>query len=258
MRIIGFTIEPECMSEICRVRQRLKGVSAERIRDEMFKIFESGNATECLRALDKRGILENCISRNQGYETPQKAGKARINIWKHTMDTVAELEALCRRLRRNTDAFSYIHGRQAGNRSVYALLKIAALLHDAGKPVTFKYKDGRVSFYGHERIGSRMAGHIAGRLRLSRDEQRWLSKVIFLHLRPGYMATMPAVTGRAIFRFFRDAGGQTPAVLLLSLADERATTEYDAVIKIRPRYERLIFRLMRLYFNGQKKSRKDV
>ena len=62
---------------------------------------------------------------------------------------------------------------------------------------------------------------------------------------------MPAVTPRAIFRFFRDAGTGSVAILLLALADERATSGYAVVEKIRPRYERLIFRLIRMYFDKQ-------
>ena len=57
-----------------------------------------------------------------------------------------------------------------------------------------------------------------------------------------------------MLRFFRDAGRESAAILLLALADERATQGYEVVEKIRPRYERLIFRLVRLYFARQKAS----
>ncbi|HOU36052.1 MAG TPA: HDIG domain-containing protein [Candidatus Omnitrophota bacterium] len=252
--LYGFVIDPECMARIVRSRKRLKDVSPERVRDEMFKIFESGRSAACLRALDSRGILEIVFPEIRAMKRVRKAGRARIDIWQHTIDTVVELEGLCSRLTRNADVRGYLGERLSGGRSVYALLKAAALLHDAGKPATFRFEKGKVSFYGHERAGSRMAADIARRLKLSNEEQRWLSKVAFLHLRPGYMATMRAVTERAVFRFFRDAGRESIAILLLALADERATSGYQAVEKIRPRYERLISRLMRLYFERQKKT----
>jgi UTP:GlnB (protein PII) uridylyltransferase len=58
-------------------------------------------------------------------------------------------------------------------------------------------------FHGHERIGAFMAEHIALRLKLSNDETRRLKKIIFAHLRLGYLAD-GALTPRAQFRFFRD------------------------------------------------------
>jgi len=155
---------------------------------------------------------------------------------------------------RNAGIASYLRAPLSGGRSMYALIKLAAMLHDVGKPRTFKYEKGKISFYGHERIGSRMVSDIARRLKLSNEEERMISRITFLHLRPGYMATMAAVTARAIFRFFRDAGDGSVAILLLALADERATSGYAVVEKIRPRYERLIFRLIRLYFDRQIKQ----
>lgn len=252
--VFDLSIEPECLSAIRRARKLLARVSAERIREELFKIFGTGNSCACLRDLDRHGILEIVFPEIKAMKRARTAGTTRIDIWQHTLDTVDELEKLCRRLARNADIAGYLNEPLAGGRNVYALMKLTALLHDAGKPATFKVEDGRASFYGHERVGSRMVAEIARRLRLSNDEQRWLSRITFLHLRPGYMATMPAVTARAIFRFFRDGGTESVAILLLALADERATSGYEVVEKIRPRYERLIFRLVRLYFYRKKAS----
>jgi len=252
--IYGFTIESACLSAAGRTRRRLTKVSPERIRDEMFKVLESGAGVGFLRSLDAHGILELVFPEIRALKRVLSAGRTRVEIWRHTLGTVEALERLCRRLMHNADIAGYLQARLAGSRSAYALLTLAALLHDAGKPRTFKYDNGRVSFYGHERVGSRMAADIARRLRLSNDEQRWLSRITFLHLRPGYLASMPAVTARAVYRFFRDTGREAPAVLLLALADERATAGYDVVDKIRPRYERLMFRLIRIYFERHREA----
>ena len=252
--VLGFKIHNESLALVRRTAGLLKDVSQERVRDELFKVLETGNAATWLGALDKHGILEVIFPEIRAMKRIRRAGKARIDVWQHTFDTVARLEELCCRLQRNADVAGYMAACVGGGRSVYALMKLAALLHDAGKPRTFRYAQGKVSFYGHERIGSRMVTDISRRLKLSNDEQRWMSRVTFMHLRPGYMATMAAVTPRAIFRFFRDAGIESVAILLLALADERATEGYEVVEKIRPRYERLIFRLVRLYFARQKAS----
>jgi putative nucleotidyltransferase with HDIG domain len=249
--VFGFGIDRETLRAIGRKKKLLPRVSGERIRDELFKILESGRTYECLCALDAQGILETVFPETRAMKRVRRAGKDRLDVWAHTLDTVGQIERLCVRLMRNADIASYLRAPLSGGRSMHAALKLAALLHDVGKPRTFKYEQGKISFYGHERLGSRMVSAIARRLKLSNEEERLMSRVTFLHLRPGYMATMPAVTGRAIFRFFRDAGTCSVAVLLLALADERATSGYEVVEKIRPRYERLMFRLIRLYFDRQ-------
>ena len=249
--VFGFAIGEEVSAAIGRKKRLLAKVSGERIRDELFKILESGRAYECLCALDEQDILGLLFPEIRAMKRVKRAGKDRLDVWKHTSDTVRHIERLCGRMMRNADIASYLRTPVSGSRSMYALIKLAAILHDVGKPRTFKYKQGKISFYGHERLGSRMASDIARRLKLSNEEERMISRITFLHLRPGYMATMPAVTPRAIFRFFRDAGTGSVAILLLALADERATSGYAVVEKIRPRYERLIFRLIRMYFDKQ-------
>jgi poly(A) polymerase len=247
----GFVIEEEVLRAIARKKKLLAQVSGERIRDELFKILESDRAYEYLCALDAHGILEILFPEIRAMKRVKRAGKDRLDVWQHTRDTVCQTELLCGRFMRSANIASYLRAPVSGNRPMHALIKLAALLHDVGKPRTFKYEKGKISFYGHERLGSRMVSDISRRLKLSNEEERLISRITFLHLRPGYMATMPAVTARAIFRFFRDAGTGSAAILLLALADERATSGYAVVEKIRPRYERLMFRLIRLYFDRQ-------
>ncbi|MFA6384068.1 MAG: HD domain-containing protein [Candidatus Omnitrophota bacterium] len=249
--VFGFSIDREALRSLGRKKKLLSRVSGERIRDEFFKILESDRAHECLRALDESGVLGIIFPEIRAMKRVKRAGKDRLDVWSHTLDTVFHIERLCGRMARNADIAAYLRAPLPGGRSMHALIKLAALLHDAGKPRTFKYERGKISFYGHERLGSRIVSDIARRLKLSNEEERMIARITFLHLRPGYMATMPAVTARAIFRYFRDAGKGSAAILLLALADERATSGYAVVEKIRPRYERLMFRLIRLYFDRQ-------
>ncbi|MCX5708489.1 MAG: hypothetical protein NTY14_05915 [Candidatus Omnitrophica bacterium] len=79
-----------------------------------------------------------------------------------------------------------------------------------------------------------------------------LKRIVFMHLRPGYLVTNPVLTAKAKFRFFRDAGEEAGAVLILALADERSTKGYLLLDKSRKIYEKLIPRLLKEYFNKQK------
>ncbi|MFA7653106.1 MAG: metal-dependent phosphohydrolase, partial [Candidatus Omnitrophota bacterium] len=113
------------------------------------------------------------------------------------------------------------------------------------KPKTLRRKKGRITFHGHERVGVALSEDIAKRLKLSNEESYSLRKIILCHLRPGYLAEGEHPTARARFRFFRDAGREALSVLLLSLADQRATQGPLATVESRRRHERVVSRLIR-------------
>lgn len=246
--VYGLTPSPDILRLISRKKNLIKKVSGERIRDELFKILACPSVYAGLSDLDAYGILEMIFPEIKPMKKALTAGKTRIDVWKHSLDTVRELGCLIKRICNRGGVAPYISRTLSGGRSVRPLLFLAAMLHDAGKPETYRFSGGKVSFYGHERSGSRKVADICSRLKLSNEEARAARRITFLHLRPGYLAVMPQVSPRAVFRFFRDAGDESAAILLLALADERATSGYTAVEKIRPRYERLIFRLIGEYF----------
>ncbi|MCU0651115.1 MAG: HD domain-containing protein [Candidatus Omnitrophica bacterium] len=252
--VFGLDIGRDILSLISKKKKLIAGVSGERVRDELFKIFQTSGAYGCLLTMDRIGLLGIIFPEIIPMKKIKKAGRNRLDVWEHTIATVREIERIFGRMRKDPDISGFLSRILSSGRTNEAFIKLCCLLHDSGKPRTFKYKDGKVSFYGHERVGSKIVCDTARRLRLSSDEERCLRRITFLHLRPGYMANTPAVSERAVFRFFRDADKDSAAVLLLALADERATKDYAVVEKIRPRYERLILRLLRRLFKKEKES----
>jgi hypothetical protein len=87
--------------------------------------------------------------------------------------------------------------------------------------------------------------------------QIYLKKIIYLHLRPGYLADNPVLTPRARFRFFRDAQDEAVSILLISLADQRATKGRLATEASRRRHERVARRLIKEYFKEKKKEQQE-
>jgi putative nucleotidyltransferase with HDIG domain len=103
-------------------------------------------------------------------------------------------------------------------------LKLAALLHDVGKPLTRSVgDDARVHFFEHERVGADLAAERLGALRFSNDEVETVQTVVAHHLRPGHLAQSKGPSRRAIYRYFKATGAMGVEVALLSLADQLAT-----------------------------------
>jgi hypothetical protein len=105
------------------------------------------------------------------------------------------------------------------------LLLLAALLHDAAKPLTRSVEpSGRVRFLDHEQRGVELARQRAAALRLSSDESERLALVVGHHMRPHHLALAETgPTRRAVYRYFRSAGPAGVDAAYLSLADTLAT-----------------------------------
>ncbi|MDI6758598.1 MAG: HD domain-containing protein [Candidatus Omnitrophota bacterium] len=150
---------------------------------------------------------------------------------------------------------AYLNEIISPQRSRKALLKLGAFLHDIGKPASLRYEDGKTKFHGHERIGLDITQDICRRLKLSNNEINSLKTMVLGHLRPGYLADIKELTPRAKFRYFRDTGSEAASVLLLSIADQRATKGPLTNRESRSRHERIVFGLIKEYFKKQEEKK---
>jgi putative nucleotidyltransferase with HDIG domain len=178
-----------------------------------------------------------------------------LDVWRHTLETIKQLEILLKELKKNRDIQDYLDEVISSERRRRALIKLGALLHDIGKPKAMRREDGKTKFHGHERIGLELTRDIARRLRLSNDELDSLQKMVFWHLRPGYLADNEEITPRATFRYFRDAAQEGVSILLISIADQRSTRGRLTSPASRIHHEKVALYLMRKYFRSRKEKR---
>ncbi|MCK5429558.1 MAG: HD domain-containing protein, partial [Anaerolineales bacterium] len=156
------------------------------------------------------------------------------DVFNHSIETVAALGKLFTNIGTGQNGLAEIpwtdeltnHFRQeiSSGHSRMTILKIAALLHDIGKPVTKSIEeDGRMRFLGHSKDGAQMAKSLMTRLRFSGKEIKTAERIIEQHMRPTQLSNnweMP--THRAIYRYYRDTEDDAFDILLLSLADHLA------------------------------------
>jgi tRNA nucleotidyltransferase/poly(A) polymerase len=248
---LGFEIEGDTLRLAQAARQGLAGVSAERVRDELFRLLGAPLSYPQIVRLDERKILEVIFPEIKPMRGIGQGPYHHLDVWGHTLETLAQLEGLLRELPAKQELRAYLDLPLAGERQRQQLLKLAALLHDTGKPATLRRGNGKVTFHGHERVGEGIAKGACRRLKLSGAEEACLRRIIRCHLRPGFLSDLKLITARAKFRFFRDAGEEAAAVLLLSVADQRATKGPIATPASRLRQEKVAFMLLREYFHKQ-------
>lgn len=253
--VFGFRIHPETLRLCANKAEKLSGVSWERIRDELFKILQSPVAFACLQQMDALGVLKVIMPEIEKMRGVNQGPYHHLDIWRHSLETLRQAELLFEEAGRSKDLREYLEASICGERKRNGLLKLAALLHDIGKPRALRREEGKIKFHGHEAIGRDIAECIALRLKLSNDETSCLKRIIFCHLRPGYLADNEELTPRAKFRYFRDTQDDAPAVLLVSLADQRSTRGRLTTKEGRLRHERVSARLIKEYFRKKKEKK---
>lgn len=253
--MFDFKIDKLTLKFIKLKRKKISHVSLERVRDELFKILDRPNAFDYLRDLDKLKILEIIIPEIEVMRGVRQGPYHHLDVLEHTFETIKQLEILLQQLKGNKDIRGYLNEVISSERRRRAIIKLGALLHDIGKPQALRHEDGKIIFHGHERIGLEITENIAKRLKLSNAELDSLAKMVLWHLRPGYLADNEEITPRAIFRFFRDSAQEAISVLLLSIADQRATKGRLTSKESRLQHEKVTFGLIKEYFKRRKEKK---
>lgn len=236
-------ITPEAKAAIRQDGQLLKKASAERIRDEFWKILGRKKPMAALTLLDSLGLLSLILPETVSLKEVTQSPPHLFDVWRHTLHVVDFLDRILQTIsgeRSDGTAANFAlgmiaytlvdvrehlqeHLRQTWpvERSHRALLIFAALAHDSGKPITHSVgSDGRIHFYGHEHAGELVVKQWGRSLALSNDEIDRLGVIVHNHMRPLQLSLRgPFVSRRAQYRFWRDAGPAGVDVCLLTMAD---------------------------------------
>jgi poly(A) polymerase len=252
----GFTIQPETRKLMKTAVPLLPRVSAERQRDELFKILEGPRPDASIRALELLGVLPVLLPELSALKAVEQSAPHVYDVWAHTLAALRHLEGILAALapeydadqgKGNADLFNGLlvlrlgrYRQQIGehlgatlnaDRSARALLFFAALYHDVSKPQTKTVEEGgRIRFLGHDEQGAKVVVQRGAALHLSNDELERLKLIIRNHMRihfhTGRKAGGKDPSRRAIYRFFRDSGATGVDLVLLALADFRATYDH--------------------------------
>ncbi|MBM3249425.1 MAG: CCA tRNA nucleotidyltransferase [Candidatus Omnitrophica bacterium] len=252
---LGFKIEEKTLKLAVKEKKGLAGVSFERVRDELFKIFNCGNSYGYLKRLDEAGILKVVFPEFDRMRGVDQGPYHHLDVWQHSLETLRQMEIALKQLKNNRELAAYLNEYLSGERRRCSLIKLACLLHDIGKPAARRRQGKKTTFHGHERYGLDVAEEISRKLKLSNDEANALHKMILWHLRPGYLADSAQVTARAKFRYFRDTAREAASTLLLSIADQRATRGRLTTNEGRRHHEAMCLGLIKEYFRRLKEKK---
>ncbi|MBU3715734.1 MAG: CCA tRNA nucleotidyltransferase [Candidatus Nanopelagicaceae bacterium] len=199
---LGFAIAPEVLTAMSEMASRLEIVSAERVHDEFVKIMMSPNPRIGITTLVDSGLCEKFLPEIPKLRLEIDEHHHHKDVYEHTLTVVEQSMALEERL---------------GGPNL--VIRLAALLHDIGKPKTRALIDGGgVSFHHHEVVGARMTKERLKKLRFEHQVVEDVAQLVFLHLRfHGYGGG--EWSDSAVRRYVRDAGDLLTHLHVLTRAD---------------------------------------
>ena len=207
---LGFKIAPEVLESITRCKDKLSTISPERIRDELSRLLVGPSPAEALDLADRTGITDLFLPELARLKLEQDPVHKHKDVFRHTL---AVLE--------RTDAHNEL------DPDVRLQLRLAALLHDIGKPRTRRIGPGGVSFHHHEMVGADMARDRLRTLRYPNEVVNAVESMIRLHHR--FHTYSLGWSDAAVRRYVRDAGPLLERLNALVRAD--CTTRNPAKAK---------------------------
>ena len=202
MSQLNFAVDPAIITAIKNMSSRLEIISAERIRDEFTKIILSPAPRIGITLLVETGLADYFLPEVPKLKLEIDEHHHHKDVYEHSLTVLEQAIGLEQRL---------------GGPNL--TLRLAALLHDIGKPKTKQLiPDGGVSFHHHEVVGARMCKERLKKLRFDNQLINDVAKLTFLHLRfHGYGSG--EWTDSAVRRYVRDAGELLTHLHLLTRAD---------------------------------------
>jgi poly(A) polymerase len=218
---LRFEVDPAVAKAMTEMASDLARITAERIRDEFSKLMLAADPVTGLRLLVDTGLAEVFLPELVGLRLEIDEHAQHKDVYEHTLKVVA-------------NAASY----DVADGGPDLVLRLAALLHDIGKPATKAvHPDGGVSFHHHELVGARMAKARLRALKYPNEVVKAVTKLVSLHLR-FYGYGRGEWTDSAVRRYVTDAEDQLARLHKLTRSDcttrnrrkaQQLASDYDAL-----------------------------
>jgi len=207
---LGLTAAPGVVAAMTEMAPSLEIVSAERVRDEFVKLIMGAAPRQGLTLFVETGLADHVLPELPALKLEVDEHHRHKDVYEHSLTVLEQAIAL----------EGPADGPDASVPGPDLVLRLAALLHDIGKPATRRFDDagGGVSFHHHEMVGAKLTARRMKAMRFDRDKIKAVSRLVELHLRfHGYGGG--EWTDSAVRRYVTDAGPLLSRLHLLTRSD---------------------------------------
>ena len=222
---LGFRVAPEVQDAMRDMAERITIVSAERVQGEFTGLLLTDSPREGLDLLVRTGVAEHFLPELPALRLERDEHMRHKDVYTHSLTVLEQAIDLEKARGHEPDIVS----------------RLAALLHDVGKPATRRFEGSKVTFHHHDVVGAKLVSKRLKALKYSTAIVKSVAKLVELHLRfHGYgEATW---SDSAVRRYVRDAGDELERLHILTRAD-CTTRNRNKATRLRRNYEELEWRI---------------
>ena len=222
---LDFEIAADTKVLIKQQASLLNKSAGERLTAELDKIMATRKTAVVIREMAETELLWHVFpDLYPGVGMAQPASH-HLDVFDHNLEALTQME----RIISNPDMFFSAYGEIIKNylarKRKKIQLKLAALLHDLGKPSSFALRNGKRTFYNHDLAGAKMLCSVAKRLKWSVNDQKAIALLIKQHMRPFHLLNAKSKQGlsnKAYLKLIKAVGDELIGLFLLSMADSLA------------------------------------
>ncbi len=222
---LGFRVAPEVVAAMTAMAERITIVSAERIQAELSGLLLTDSPREGLDLLVRTGIAQQILPELPALQLELDEHRRHKDVYAHSLTVLEQAIDLEKQRGHQPDLIN----------------RLAALLHDIGKPATRRFEGPKVTFHHHDVVGAKMVTKRLKALKYPGHVVKSVAKLVELHLRfHGYGDG--GWTDSAVRRYVRDAGEELERLHILTRAD-CTTRNRNKATRLRRDYEELEWRI---------------
>ncbi|MEN3028909.1 MAG: HDIG domain-containing metalloprotein [Aquificaceae bacterium] len=222
----GLTLTEDFYHFVKKKGYLLKKAPPERVTLELFKVLRHPEGHRVLKDLYLHGLLQLLFPDTARWKEIKDQGEHHLYpLEEHVFKVLEVLERVIQERDRYlpADLLESFGKREVhGEFSDLELLKLSALFHDLAKPHTFEIRDGKVTFYNHDKLGAELVRQYGRAYRWGEEATSFVAKMVAEHLRPFYLRESLGrgqLTDRGRTNFWKECGDIAPHLFLHAIAD---------------------------------------
>ncbi|MFW8601356.1 CCA tRNA nucleotidyltransferase [Desulfobacterota bacterium M19] len=222
---LDFKLAAETIELTGREAPLLNRAAPERISLEIEKIMVAKLSGRTIEDMAACGLLWQIFPELLSGVGMRQPASHHLDVFGHSLEALKQMEMIIAAPEIFFTSFLNDIKAYLDRERIIIRLKLAALLHDIGKPPAFVLRDGRFTFYNHDQMGARIIEKIGRRLRWSSEDRRCVALLIKEHMRPFHLNNARHKTGisrRACLKLIKAVGPELIGLFLLTMADSLA------------------------------------
>lgn len=232
--LLNFEIDSSLKNIVALYTGKMRKPAKERVSYELLKLFSGDYADTALFEMDKSGLLKEILAISEDLKKVPPNLHHHLDLFNHSIEVVRQLQSLYDGA--SPEVKEHLRKVDFGGFSRLTHLKIAAFLHDIGKPSTWTIEEGsgKHRFIKHDDVGSKMCVSILKDLKFSKKQIDYIKKMIKYHIYPSHVVGAPELTDKVLMRFVRKMEDDAIDVIFLAMADRlsaRGEKITDEIIK---------------------------